>query len=52
MVPIQRGRSGVHLASEGCYVETVKVLLERSPQLDLQDEVSEYLALVDRVKVT
>ena len=41
MVPIQRGMSGIHLASEGGHVETVKVLLDRSAQLDLQDEVRE-----------
>ena len=35
----QSGQSAVHLASMGGHTETLKVLMEKAAQLDLQDQV-------------
>ena len=38
-VTFQSGQSAVHLASVGGHTETLKVLIEKQPQLNLQDQV-------------
>ena len=39
VVTLQKGQSAVHLASMGGHTETLKVLIEKAPQLNLQDQV-------------
>ena len=40
VVTLQKGQSAVHLASVGGHTETLKVLIEKAPQLNLQDQVT------------
>ena len=40
VVTLQDGQSAVHLASVGDHTETLKVLIEKAPQLNLQDQVT------------
>ena len=39
VVTLQKGQSAVHLAGVGGHTETLKVLVEKAPQLNLQDQV-------------